>query len=422
MRILHITPDYYPAMGGGELYIKEISERLAWRGHDVTVLAMNSRGLSGGNGDRLKAREVFNRVKVTRLNNTYKLHERLLGMRGAHRLLGLALNRDRLKMLSISPWSLRAFLFTLRAQADVVGVVNWYHGSLAYQTGVARDIRDFVFVGIPLFHTEREWAHSPLFSQILERCDALAVMTEHEKRFVEHRSSQRKAHVVGAGVDPSLFANADARQIRIQYGIGDSPLVGYVGRMSASKGVVTLIEAMRIVWWNDPSVRLLLAGSGLPSSPRCDDEIRRVFAGLSEAERSRIICISRFNDDEKASIFTALDVFAMASVAESFGIAYLEAWMCRKAVIGSRIGSTEYVIHDRVDGALVTPEDPEDLAKSIVRLLSDHEARDRMGRAGHAKTLAHFTWDKVTDKVEYIYKSAHAEKEKVRRRPAGAVA
>ncbi len=421
MRILHITPDYYPALGGAELYTKEISERLAARGHDVTVLAMNSRGLSDANGDRLKPREVVNGVKVERLNHAYKLHERLLGLRGAHRLLSLALARDRFKMLSLSPVSLRAFLFTLRADADIVAVVNWYHGSLAAQTCVARGLRDFALVGIPLFHTEREWTDSPLFTDMLERCDALAVMTEHEKRFIEHRSSQRHAHVVGAGVEPSLFAKADGRQIRIEHGIGDSPLVGYVGRMSASKGVVTLIEAMRIVWRIDPAVRLLLAGSGLPSGARCDEEIRAAFAALSEAERSRIIGISRFNDDEKATIFDALDVFVMTSVAESFGIAYLEAWMCRKAVIGSRVGSTACVIQDGVDGTLVTPEDPDNLAKSVLQLLSDRNAREQMGRAGHAKAEAHFTWDKVADKVEYIYKNAHAEKEHVGRHPAGAL-
>ena len=129
-------------------------------------------------------------------------------------------------MLSISPFSLRAFLFTLRAEADIVAVINWYHGSLAAQTCVARGLRDFALVGIPLFHTEREWADSPLFTHMLECCDALAVNTEHEKRFIEHRSSQRNAHVMGAGVEPALFARADGRQVRTQYGIGDAPLVG----------------------------------------------------------------------------------------------------------------------------------------------------------------------------------------------------
>jgi glycosyltransferase involved in cell wall biosynthesis len=70
MRIVHITPDYLPARGGGELYVKEISERLAARGHDVTVLAMNSRALKGEAGRRLTSREEINGVKVTRLHNT----------------------------------------------------------------------------------------------------------------------------------------------------------------------------------------------------------------------------------------------------------------------------------------------------------------------------------------------------------------
>ena len=234
--------------------------------------------------------------------------------------------------------------------------------------------------------------HSPLFPQMLERCDAVAAMTEHEKRFVERRSSQRPMRTLWARESsPRCLRRPDGRQIRTLYGIGDAPLVGYVGRMSATKGVVTLIEAMRIVWRRDPRVRLLLAGSGLPSSPRCDDDIRRAFAALSEAERSRIIFISGFDDDEKASIFDALDVFAMASVAESFGIAYLEAWMCRKAVIGSRIGSTECVIRDGVDGMLVTPNDPEHLSRVICELLASQEIRERMGCAGHEKAVRSFT-------------------------------
>jgi glycosyltransferase involved in cell wall biosynthesis len=422
MRILHITPDYYPAVGGAELHIKELSERLAGRGHDVTVLAMNSRRLSDASGHGLKHMELINRVKVKRVRNTYELHERLLSIRGAYRVLGLALTRDRLDMLSLSPFSLRAFLTTLRARADVVAVINWYHGNLAAQACLARSLRGFALVGFPLFHTEREWSRSPLFARMLERCDALAANTEHEKRFIEGLSAQRNAHVIGAGVEPAPFTQAEGRRIRSQYGLGEAPVVGYVGRMSASKGVVTLIEAMKIVWGTDPEVRLLLAGSGLPSDPTCDDEIRRAFASMSEAERSRVVCISRFSEVEKPFIFAALDVFAMVSVAESFGIAYLEAWLCKKPVIGSRIGSTECVIKDEVDGLLVSATDQNELARSLQQLLSCRDARERMGAAGYSKTLAHHTWEKVADRVERLYENVRAQRERAARRCAGAVA
>ena len=64
MRILHVTPDYHPAKGGGEVFIKEVSERLAARGHQVTVLAMNSRGMRREDGARLPRREAINGVQV----------------------------------------------------------------------------------------------------------------------------------------------------------------------------------------------------------------------------------------------------------------------------------------------------------------------------------------------------------------------
>jgi len=406
MRILHITPDYYPAIGGAEVFIKEASERLVRRGHDVTVLAMNSRGLCARDGSALPAQEVANGVTVRRLNNTYRMHERLLNVRGAHRLLSLLVSGDGRRMLSASPCSPRAFLRTLRADTDVVAFINWYHGPLAYQTVLARRLRNFALVGIPLFHTEYWWAHSPLTARMLAGCDAVVAMTDYEKRFVEERSGRSHAHAVGAGVDPSLFTAADGARFRRQHGLRDVPLVGYIGRISAIKGVTTLIAAMRTVWRHDPSVRLLLAGSGLPDRGQCETEILASFADLSSEERARLLLIDSFDDELKASMMDALDVFAMPSVAESFGMVYLEAWMRRKPVIGAGIPSTKCVIQPGRDGLLVAPESPDDLADAIRLLLSDPEMRIRMGQAGYDKTIGSFTWDHVIDRLEEVYRGA----------------
>ena len=113
--------------------------------------------------------------------------------------------------------------------------------------------------------------------------------------------------------------------------------------------------------------------------------------------------INEFHEKDKASLHDAFDVFALPSTEESFGIVYLEAWMCRKPVIGGRISSTQCVIDEGVDGLLADPHDAEDIAQRIIELLSDRDKRERMGRNGHAKTLAQYTWDKVTDKVESLY-------------------
>ena len=411
MRILHVTPQYHPALGGSETYTKEISERLARRGHDVTVLTMHN------NGDGLASAEVINEVKVNRFRPAgrgYDLFKLFLSLPGAERLLGPAMGADKLQMFATSPYGLRPGYVSVRTNPDVVAVINWYGGWLAYQICLARRIRDFALVGIPLFHTECSWSHAGFYGEMLERCDVVVALTEHERHFVEQRCTRNNARAVGVGVNPLLFANADGNQIRARHGIGDAPLVGYVGRMVPSKGVVTVIEAMKRVWLRNPTVRLLLAGSGLSTASNAQDEVARAFRGLSDAERSRVIVINRFSDGEKASVFDALDLFVMPSIAESFGIAYLEAWMCKKAVIGSRIGSTQCVIEDGVDGVLVNPGGAGELAGAILRLLADRSTRERMGKLGYEKTMNSFTWDQITNQIEHIYHQANPQTSKPR--------
>jgi glycosyltransferase involved in cell wall biosynthesis len=111
-----------------------------------------------------------------------------------------------------------------------------------------------------------------------------------------------------------------------------------------------------------------------------------------------------FDESDKASIFDSFDILAMPSVAESFGITYLEAWMCGKPVFGGRIDSTRCVIDEGRDGLLADPHDPADIAAAIVKLLGDPEARARMGQAGYEKATSLYTWEKVTDRVEGVYR------------------
>ena len=232
-------------------------------------------------------------------------------------------------------------------------------------------------------------------------------MTEHEKQFVQKRSTRDHAHVIGAGVDPRAFAAADGGDIRRRYGVGDAPLVGFVGRLTTPKGVLTLLHAMTRVWAEAPNARLLLAGAAPAHAGHARDEVTEALAALPAVDRARVIVVRDFSDAEKASLFDALDVFAMPSIAESFGISYKsQAWMRKKAVIGSRIGSMQCVIDEGVDGRSSNKATPKTSGRAILCLLSNPELRDQMGSRGYAKTMANFTWDRITEKVEGIYRAA----------------
>lgn len=404
MKILHISPAYFPAIGGAQLHLQELSEGLVSRGHDVTVLTANVRGHSDMTLCRsagLPEHEVINGVNVIRFRPdgglTGNALEKWLQCRGGHRSFHAVFNQDIATMLTAGPRAFPIIPYILRAHADIVASISWSWPP-AYYTYLARRLKNFTLVGIPLFHTATPWSHREIYKSMLAQCDAVIANTEHEAEFIRERAAVR-VEAAGVGIHPELFARRSGIDVRARYSLGDRPVVGFVGKQIPTKGVTKLVEAMRRVWkWNH-DVHLVIAG-GPDYFP---DRMEKLINGLSERERAQIVRIDAFDERDKASIHDAFDVFALPSTEDSFGIAYLEAWMCGKPVIGARIGSTQCVIDNGVDGLLADPHDAEEIAQGIIELLSDRDKRERMARNGRAKTLSHYTWDKVTDKVEALY-------------------
>ena len=399
MKILHISPLYYPSIGGAEFHLKEVCEGLATRGHDITVLTSNIRrsadlwqGVSGG----LPEVESVNGVKIIRLEPEGGILGSLvrlsLELPGGCRLFNSVLSRSGLDLFDQGPRTYGVIPWVYTSQADLFVTMNWYWPP-AYYAYLARRLKTCKLVGIPLFHTFEDWSNRDVYSSMLKYCDAVVTNTAHEADFAIRRGA-KTVFPVGVGIHPQSFDRKDGQGLRAAYGLGGKPVVGFVGRPAANKGVGTVIEAMKYVWkWNS-EVALVLAGPDLASAGV--DEIR--LHELTPLERARVVRICNFSDEEKASIFDALDVFVLPSVGESFGIAYLEAWMCGKPVIGADIGPTRDVIHDGVDGLLVKPNDSTALAEKIIALLSDPLRREQMGQSGRKKTLARFTWDRIIDK------------------------
>jgi len=318
-------------------------------------------------------------------------------MKGGHRSLSVALGDERLEYLSQGFRNLSMIRAIIAADADVVASMNWYF-ACAYHTYIARKLKVFRMVGIPLFHTTAGWCGRAIHSRMLRACDAVISNTDHEADFIRAKGAAR-VQVAGVGVHPKAFEGSRAGEIRKEYGLGRDPVVGFVGRLMANKGATVLLHAMKTVWQWNADARLVLAGSAPPGSQELDEALRTFNA----AERNRIVIIREFADADKPSLYDAFDVFALPSTSESFGIAYLEAWLCKKPVIGACAGSTPSVIHDGIDGILVDPHDAVAVGHAIIDLLSQPEKRRRLGENGHAKTLAHYTWEKVTDNVEGLY-------------------
>ena len=82
----------------------------------------------------------------------------------------------------------------------------------------------------------------------------------------------------------------------------------------------------------------------------------------------------------------------------------LEAMSCGLPVVATDIGGNNEVISSGVNGFLVPPKSPKDMAEGLLKLLNDAPLREKVGVAARNTILTNYTWDKVTDKIMECYK------------------
>ena len=94
-----------------------------------------------------------------------------------------------------------------------------------------------------------------------------------------------------------------------------------------------------------------------------------------------------------------MDMLVLPSRTDSFGIVFLEAWFYSKPVIGINAGAIAEVVNNGVDGRLVNFGDVAALADAIEEILAHPAQGASWGRNGKRKTIEHFTWDKIYQRI-----------------------
>jgi glycosyltransferase involved in cell wall biosynthesis len=123
----------------------------------------------------------------------------------------------------------------------------------------------------------------------------------------------------------------------------------------------------------------------------------------SHLRRENLLDLGYVSEEEKRDAFAACDLFVMPSRYDSFGIVYLEAWRRGKAVIGARVGAIPEVIEEGRDGLLVEFGNVDQLASSVLYLLSSPDLCREMGERGREKVFKKFNWGKTLPLIEKVY-------------------
>lgn len=221
--------------------------------------------------------------------------------------------------------------------------------------------------------------------------------------------------VIHNGIDPEEYHPDPGTDLLARHGIDpEQPYVVFVGRITRQKGVVHLLHAARLL---PRELRLVLC-AGEPDTPELADEVRDLVADL-EATHDGLIWIEQMLPrPDVIQILSHARLFVCPSVYEPFGIVNLEAMACGVAVVASAVGGIPEVVVDGETGVLVPfeaapgasagPAHPEafahDLANAIARVALDPTTCRRMGQAGRARVLEHFSWAKIAEKTADLYR------------------
>jgi glycosyltransferase involved in cell wall biosynthesis len=153
----------------------------------------------------------------------------------------------------------------------------------------------------------------------------------------------------------------------------------YLGYIGKQKGSFDLLDAAIMLQSQGLELTFDLVGGSLASGEL--EQLREKILPLHVEDYFRLHPLTY--GTEKLNFFHNADIFVYPSYSEGLPIAVLEAMACGLPIIASRVGGLPDIIQDGINGILVEPGKPDQLASALQKLANDHQLRISMGKEGY---------------------------------------
>lgn len=175
---------------------------------------------------------------------------------------------------------------------------------------------------------------------------------------------------------------------------GHGPIIGMVAQLINRKGHRFVLSGLPAIQERYPNVRLVFFGRG-PEDARLRLQAEKL--GLQDA-----VVFAGFRKDINHWL-GCLDVFVHPPLTEGLGVAVLQAAAASLPIVASRVGGVTEIIEDQINGLLIDPESPEQIAQGVLALLDNRERAHEMGVAAHQKVVEQFSVDAMVEGNLAVY-------------------
>ncbi len=212
--------------------------------------------------------------------------------------------------------------------------------------------------------------------KIINDSAAISAANEYEKQIFLKINKESKIEIIRNGVN--LQTLVSKQNFRKKYQI-DSKFILFVGRFSKSKGIETLIHSFKILK-NKKEIadkKLVIMGVDFGFEKEMEELIKKF--NLSD----KILVIKNPPREDVISAYGQSEFLVLPSQWELSPLVPLESFAFKKPVISTRSHGIPFTVKNGKNGILVEPENPDELAKAIIKLLLDDKFRERLGISGY---------------------------------------
>ena len=238
-------------------------------------------------------------------------------------------------------------------------------------------------------------------AEVMSCADAvLANATAEADQLIHYYDADpTRIEIVPPGVDHALFSPGSQAGARWALRTSDEPLLLYVGRIQALKGVDVAVEALARVERRDARLWIVGGASGKRGGSEVD-RVRAMIASLGLTDRVRFIPAQPHH--LLSTYYRAADVCLVPSRSESFGLVALEAAACGVPTVASAVGGLLTLVDHGHSGYLVESRNPDDYAAWIDVILGDPVLARRLSVSAAARART-YTWSTSATRLRRLY-------------------
>lgn len=258
----------------------------------------------------------------------------------------------------------------------------------------------------------RRLARTLMEAIVFRGSECAIAVSEDAKNLLRRKGFKKSVKVIPHATSSDHFYRMHVRDLKEELNLKGF-VIGYLGRLSKEKGLLSLIRAIAKLKKKDGNFTLLLVGEGI-----LREEIEVLADKLKVRQNIRFAGATKHHD--AARYFNCMDILVLPSLTmpywkEQFGRVLIEAMACEIPVLGSNSGEIPNVIRKTGGGLIFEEDDAEGLKENILLLMRDENLRRRLAKRGRMSVTSRFSYAVVTQEIRRVLLSILSQQKDIGR-------